>query len=222
LKSLVGTTLSHFSIVAKLGEGGMGVVYKATDTTLRRTVALKVLPANVASDPERRRLFLREARAAAAVTHPNLVTIYEVGEADGQVFLALDFIDGRTLRHALDDGRMSVDEALRIARDLARGMARAHEAGIVHRDLKPDNVMIAKDGLLKVLDFGIARVAPKSDPTEPTDLGRETGSALTLEGRVVGTPGYMSPEQARGKPVDATTDVFAFGVVLYEMLAGPS
>lgn len=214
---MIGRTLGHFRIDAKLGEGGMGIVYRATDETLRREVALKVLPESLAADPERRGRFLREARAAAAVTHNNIATVHEVGEAGGHVFIAMELVEGQTLRDRMAPGLPRVD-AMRFAREIARGLARAHEKGIVHRDLKPENVMITPDGDVKILDFGLAKVLD----TEPSAASASpTGLQATAEGRVMGTPAYMSPEQAEGRAaVDARSDVFSFGVMLYEMLSG--
>jgi len=213
---LIGHTLGHFRIDSKLGEGGMGVVYRATDNTLRREVALKVLPESLAADPERRRRFLREARAAAAVTHANIATVYEIGESDGHVFIAMELVKGATLRARMAPG-LDHTEALRIAREIARGLARAHEGGIVHRDLKPENVMITDTGDVKILDFGLAKVVDRGPPS-PVE---ETASQITAEGRVLGTPPYMSPEQVEGRSeVDVRTDVFSFGAMLYEMVSG--
>jgi serine/threonine protein kinase/tetratricopeptide (TPR) repeat protein len=217
--SLVGTTLAHYHIVAKLGQGGMGVVYKATDEKLRRDVALKVLPESFARDDERRRRFMREARSAAAVTHANIATVHDVGEASGHVFLAMELVVGETLRQRLEKG-VSVEESVRIAKEIARGLGRAHERGIVHRDLKPENLMITRHGEIKILDFGLAKLREEKAPG-PTALGKaDTEANLTEQGRVLGTPAYMSPEQARGEPVGAGTDVFSLGAMLYEMLSG--
>jgi eukaryotic-like serine/threonine-protein kinase len=215
---LAGTRLGHFRLRSELGRGGMGVVYGAEDLTLRREVALKVLPASVLSDPERRRRLLREARAASVAIHPNIAAVYEVGEADGHVYIAMERVEGRTLRALLEGGRLPVTEALRIGREIARGLARAHLAGVVHRDIKPENVMIGEDGQVKILDFGLAKRAPRDD----ADPARApTASDLeTAEGRILGTPSYMSPEQARGERVGARSDVFSLGVVLYEMASG--
>jgi serine/threonine-protein kinase len=215
--------LAQFRIVARIGRGGMGIVYRAEDEKLRRTVALKVLPSAFTQDEERRRRFLREARSAAAITHPNIATVYDVGEADGRVFLAMELVEGETLRDRLARGAMPPAEALRVARAMARGLARAHGKGVVHRDLKPDNVMIDQDGEAKILDFGLAKLreAEAEAGSGKSALERaETASQITGEGRVLGTPQYMSPEQAKGVAVDARTDVFSLGVVLYEMLAG--
>jgi serine/threonine-protein kinase len=213
---LVGRTLDHYRVVARLGQGGMGVVYRAEDTRLGREVALKVLPEAVAGDDERRRRFIREARAAAVVDHANIATVYDVGEADGCVYLAMELVEGTTLRERLAVGPLDAPEATHVARQIALGLARAHQRGIVHRDLKPDNVMLTRDGGVKILDFGLAKLG------EPVSSNRELSSqdTQTQEGRVMGTPGYMSPEQATGKPVDQRTDVYALGVVIHEMLTG--
>jgi len=214
---LIGQTLNHFRIESKLGEGGMGVVYRATDEKLRREVALKVLPESLAADPERRRRFLREARSAAAVTHNNIATVYEIGESEGHVFIAMELVKGETLRARMEPG-LTHAEALRIAKEVARGLACAHESGIVHRDLKPENVMITPAGDVKILDFGLAKVVDREPALDATG---DTASQMTAEGRVMGTPPYMSPEQVEGRAeVDARSDVFSFGSMLYEMLSG--
>jgi serine/threonine-protein kinase len=199
----------------------MGEVYLARDTKLEREVALKVLPAELADDPERRARFEREARAAAAVTHRNIATIFEVGEAEGRVFLAMEYVEGESLRQRLERP-LDVAEALRIASEIARGLAKAHAADVVHRDLKPDNVMLDEDGHARILDFGLAKLREGDEVEESTtseDDVTET-AALTREGQVLGTPGYMSPEQAAGKAVDHRTDIFSLGTILYEMLTG--
>jgi serine/threonine-protein kinase len=211
--SLVGERLGQFRIEARLGAGGMGVVYRAVDERLQRRVALKVLrrPARGGLD------LVAEARAAAAVTHANLAAIYEVGEAKGVAYIAMELVDGVTLRAHLRAGRPPEAEALRIAREIARGLARAHREGIVHRDLKPENVMIAGDGAVKILDFGIAGVA-EPDVTEGASEARP--EATRSSRRIAGTPAYMAPEQGRGARLDARADVFAFGVMLVELLTG--
>ena len=195
----------------------MGVVYKARDTRLKRLVALKVLPAEFSSDPERRRRFEQEARAASALSHPNIVTIHDIGEADGTVFIAMECVSGRTLSDLIPAGGLPFDQALSLAAQVAGAFAKAHAAGIIHRDLKPSNVMVTTDGLVKVLDFGLAKLVE-----EPVAAGDSTVSAApeTVKGAMLGTPSFMSPEQAAGRPVDARSDIFSFGALLYEMITG--
>ena len=222
---LIGTTLSHFRITAKLGEGGMGEVYLAEDTKLGREVAIKVLPAALTADPERRLRFEREAQAAAALDHPNIAVIHEVGEADGHPFLVMQLVKGQTLRQILADRRLSVKEWLQIATAISDGLAHAHKNGIVHRDLKPENVMLTDEGQVKLLDFGLAKLL---EPTEAATAGtsgldsklQTISRELTMAGKVLGTVAYMSPEQARGETVDHRSDLFSFGVILYEMAGG--
>jgi serine/threonine-protein kinase len=213
--------LGHFRIVSRLGQGGMGVVYLAEDEKLHRQVALKVLLTAVAEDAGRRQRFLQEARSAAAVTHPNIATIYEVGEEAGRIFIAMELVPGQSLRDRMNERPLTVAETLDVARGLLRGLSRAHERGIVHRDLKPDNVMLTPEGDVKILDFGVAKLFDDDPVAGPASLGqRDTQPQLTMEGHVLGTPAYMAPEQTRGGLVDARTDVFAFGVLLHEILAG--
>jgi eukaryotic-like serine/threonine-protein kinase len=219
-ETLVGRELGHFRIDAMLGAGGMGIVYRATDQKLRREVAIKVLPESLTRDEERRRRLLREARSAAAITHPNLATIHEVDEADGRIYVVMELVVGESLRERLRAGRLEDQETKRVAREIAKGLQRAHEKGIVHRDLKPDNVMLASDGAVKILDFGLAKVREaEADAGEP-ELAMQMTATATEEGRVVGTPAYMSPEQAAGKSVGARSDLFSLGVVIYEMTTG--
>jgi serine/threonine-protein kinase len=215
---LIGETLGQFRIVAKVGQGGMGVVYRATDEKLRRTVALKVLPPGFAADPARRDRFLREARAAAAINDANIATVYDVGEASGRLYIAMELVEGESLRARLANGAMAIPDALKVARGIARGLAKAHDRGLVHRDLKPDNVMVGTDLAVKILDFGLAKEVGLASESAVADA--ETATAVTTDGQVLGTPAYMSPEQAAGKPVDARSDVFALGIVLYEMVTG--
>jgi len=217
-----GQTLSHYHLVEKIGQGGMGVVWKARDEKLRRDVALKVLPPDLVQDPERRRRFLHEARAAAAVNHANIATIHDVDEADGQVFIAMEFVEGKSLRVLLAGGPLPIPEAIGIGAQISQGLARAHKAGVVHRDLKPENIIIGPEKEVKILDFGLAKLlegqaeASSSNLTQAETLTEE----MTREGRILGTPAYMSPEQVRGDPVDTRSDVFSFGGMLYEMVAG--
>ena len=206
-------------MVSPLGAGGMGEVYRARDARLGRDVAIKVLPAAVASDPDRLRRFEREARSASALNHPAIVTIYEIGQADDVAYMAMELVDGATLRQLLADGPFPIRRLISISAQMAEGLAKAHAAGIVHRDLKPENVMVTKDGFVKILDFGLAKLtAAESEAGQETAAA--TVSAATEPGVVMGTVGYMSPEQARGGPLDFRSDQFALGSVLYEMATG--
>jgi tRNA A-37 threonylcarbamoyl transferase component Bud32 len=216
----VGQRVGHFRLLALLGSGGMGVVYLAEDLTLRRRVALKLLPAAAVAAPVRRARFLREARAASAVAHPAVAAVFEVGEEGDDLFLVMEYVAGRTLHDRIAErGAMDLGEVRRIAVAVAAGMVAAHEAGVIHRDLKPANLMIAAaDQGVKILDFGIARwIAPES---EPLASALTVTAGASVEGRILGTPGYMAPEQIHGRAVDGRADVFAFGVVLYEMITG--
>ena len=214
-----GTHFGRYEIRSPIGAGGMGEVYLAHDAQLDRPVALKLLPSDVTQDADRLRRFQQEARATSALNHPNILTIYEIGEADGTHFIATEFIDGTTLRDQMARERMKIDEILDVSIQVASALAAAHEAGIIHRDIKPENIMLRRDGYVKVLDFGLAKLtepkSPRFDSTAPTRMRGNTSP-----GMVMGTVNYMSPEQARGLKVDARTDIFSFGVVLYEMLAG--
>jgi serine/threonine-protein kinase len=205
--------VGHFRLLSRLGAGGMGVVYRARDEKLDRDVAVKLIHANRSWDESFRRRLLREAKAAAAVSHPGVATIYEIGEDGDQLFIVMELLSGETLRKSI--GTLSVKRALEIGAAIADALAKAHEAGIVHRDVKPENVLITNAGVVKVLDFGIAR----RETAEPANPDAATEAALSQEGSVIGTPGYMSPEQALGKPVGAASDVFSLGIILYEMLA---
>ncbi len=208
---MVGETLSHYRVVAEIGAGGMGVVYKAEDLRLGRLVALKFLPPQLVRDPDAKRRFFQEARTASALDHANVCTIHDIEEtADGRVFISMAYCDGETLKKRLERGPLAANEAVRIALQVARGLARAHQAGIVHRDVKPGNIMVTAEGEVKLLDFGIAKIASAGDLTR-------TGTAL---GTILGTLAYMAPEHIRGGEADERSDVWALGVVLYEMLAG--
>ena len=206
-----GTTLGRYVIESPLGAGGMGDVYLAEDTGLHRRVALKLLSGALAADDTARKRLVREAQAAAGLDHPNICTIYEVGEADGHSFIAMQYVDGETLAERLKRGPLDLPSAIALARQVAEALAEAHRLGIVHRDIKPQNIMLTRSGQAKVLDFGIAKTAE----ARGTDLN--TASALTVPGLVPGTTSYMSPEQARGEPVDQRSDIFSFGIVLFEM-----
>jgi serine/threonine protein kinase len=215
--ALIGQTVSHYRILEKLGSGGMGEVYRAQDLRLRRDVAIKVLPTDVSSDPDRLRRFQQEATAAAALNHPNILVVFELGTHEGTPFLVAELLEGETLREHIKRGRIPTRKAIDYGVQIARGLAAAHEKGIVHRDLKPENLFVTKDGRAKILDFGLARLKPGGMETRNNE---QTLSAGTEPGVVLGTVGYMSPEQVRGEAADHRSDLFAFGVILYEMLTG--
>jgi len=215
---MTGQTVAHYRILETLGEGGMGVVYKARDTHLDRFVAIKVLPPEKVADPERKRRFVQEAKAASALSHPNIIHVYDIDQAGGTDFISMEFVAGKTLDRLIPWHGMRLNEALKCAIQIADALARAHAAGIIHRDLKPSNIMVDEHGLVKVLDFGLAKLAETGTPG-----GNESTRTLpqqTEAGAVVGTAAYMAPEQAEGKPVDSRSDVFSFGVLLYEMVTG--
>ena len=214
---MVGETLSHYQIQETIGQGGMGVVYKALDTRLQRAVALKVLRTEAVNDPERIRRFVQEARAASALHHPNIVTVYDVDTARGIDFIAMEYVAGKPLDEILASGRLPLADTLRYAIQTADALATAHASGIVHRDLKPGNIMVDPRGGIKLLDFGLAKLV---DPPVTDQTATVTRGPHTQEGTIVGTVAYMSPEQAEGKRVDARSDIFSFGAVLYEMTTG--
>ena len=216
---MIGTTLSHYRILEKLGEGGMGEVYLAEDTNLGRRVALKVLPREMAEKAGRLQRFRREARTVATLNHPNIVTIHAVEEVDEVVFLAMELVEGESLEARIRPGGLPLADLLAIAAPLVEALAAAHEGGIVHRDLKPANVMFGRDGRLKVLDFGLAKLHEDSSAgdDEPTAV---PASDLTEAGAVLGTLPYMSPEQVQGRRVDHRTDIFSLGAILYELATG--
>ena len=234
-----GTKLGPYEIVAPLGSGGMGDVYRAKDSRLGREVALKILPGSFAADADRLRRFEQEARAVAALNHPNILAVFDIGQHDGSPFLVSELLEGETLRVVMDRGALPQRKTIEYGVQIAHGLAAAHEKGIVHRDLKPENIFVTKDARIKILDFGLAKLAapisprssaategvprsgtgegvsPHDTPTASLDL-----NALTIPGTALGTVAYMSPEQARGEDTDARTDLFSFGAVLYEMATG--
>ncbi len=218
LQSLMGRSVGHYQILSRLGEGGMGVVYKARDQHLDRFVAIKVLPPELVADPDRKRRFAQEARAASALNHPNIITIHDIASDNGTDFIVMEYVGGKTLGQLIPRRGMKLNEALKCAIQIADGLAKAHGAGIIHRDLKPGNIMVTEGGLAKLLDFGLAKLTerPQVEAAETTDLLQ----LQTEEGAVLGTVSYMSPEQAEGKQVDARSDIFSFGSLLYEMVTG--
>ncbi len=213
-----GTRLGSYEILAPLGAGGMGEVYRARDAKLEREVAIKVLPATVANDPDTLARFEREAKAVATLSHPNILAIHDFGSHDGVAYAVTELLDGDTLRGKLDAGPLAQRQTIDWALQVAKGLSAAHEKGIVHRDLKPENVFVTRDGHVKILDFGLAKRVEEASPDSKTSA--PTGSDHTAPGTVMGTMGYMSPEQVKGQPVDHRSDIFSFGTVLYEMLSG--
>jgi eukaryotic-like serine/threonine-protein kinase len=212
---LIGRTLGRYLVLGSLGSGAMGEVYRAEDRTLGRQIALKILPRRFVNDPDRMRRFDREARAASALNHPNIVTIHEIGRAGAIPFIASELVEGETLRSRLSRGRLAPGEAIDIAHQVAAGLAAAHAAGAIHRDIKPENVMLRHDGLVKIVDFGVTKLTERARGT-----GQAEQQTATRAGAAIGTLSYMSPEQALGKTLDARSDLFSLGVVLYEMVTG--
>jgi eukaryotic-like serine/threonine-protein kinase len=215
-RSLTGERLGNYQILQRIGAGGMGEVYLAEDTRLHRKVALKLLPAAFTQDADRVRRFAQEARAASALNHPNILTVYDLGESQGRQFIATEYVEGQTLRQLLQTGPLPPAQVVEIALQLADALTAAHAAGIIHRDLKPENLMRRPDGYVKVLDFGLAKLTEKRNPQSTI----RNPQSLTEPGKVMGTISYMSPEQALGQALDQRTDIFSLGVVLYELLTG--
>src|SRR5277367_3424993 len=212
-----GTKLGSYEILGLLGAGGMGEVYRARDPALKREIAIKVLPSFVSRDPDRLQRFEQEAQAAAALDHPNILAVHQFGSFEGAPYLVSELLVGSTLRETLDHGPLPVRKTIDYGVQIAHGLAAAHEKGIVHRDLKPENLFVTKEGRVKILDFGLAKLVQRQPEL---DAPAPTLTVGTDPGLVMGTAGYMSPEQVRGQPLDHRTDIFAFGAILYEMLAG--
>src|SRR5271165_4489266 len=217
-KPLIGSSVTHYQILEQIGSGGMGIVYKAQDTRLNRLVALKFLPDDLVRDPQALRRFRREAQAAAALNHPNICTIYDVSEEAGKAFIAMEYLEGATLKRLIQDRALKIEQTLQLAIEIAEGLDAAHTQGIIHRDIKPANIFVTRRGTAKVLDFGLAKEVSQPVWSAKDDAGPTidyAGEPSTGPGNAVGTIAYMSPEQVRGEKLDTRSDLFSFGVVLY-------
>ena len=217
---MIGKTISHYRVLKKIGRGGMGEVFLAEDTHLRRRVALKVIPEELTRDETRRRRFTQEARAAAALEHPHIAAIYDIDEADGRTFIAMEYVRGESLRDAIGSRRFDVPRILELAAQIGEALAQVHRHGIVHRDLKPENILVTEDGYPRIIDFGLAKLTEPSPVITGEDESETQTRMETREGTVMGTVAYMSPEQARGERVDTRSDIFSFGAILFELLTG--
>jgi len=217
---MIGKTLSHYKVLEKIGQGGMGEVYRAEDTNLSREVAIKVLPEQFTQDPQRLARFEREAKLLASLNHPNIAAIHSFEHSDEIHFLVLELVEGETLAERVAKGPVPVEEALEVCRQIAEGVEAAHEKGVIHRDLKPANVKVTPEGKVKILDFGLAKAFEAETPVTDISQSPTLTEEMTRAGVILGTAAYMSPEQAKGKPVDKRADIFAFGAVLYELLTG--
>src|SRR5271155_5710955 len=217
---MLGTKILHYQLIDKIGAGGMGEIYKAQDSRLNRLVAVKILSPGMSTDPDRKRRFFQEAQAASALNHPNIITLYDIVSEGDMQCIVMEYIGGKTLRDLTPAGGLPPAQALQYAAQIASALTAAHAAGIIHRDLKPSNIMVTTSGLIKVLDFGLAKWVDSGLSGQSGDQQSTVEAALTREGSIIGTVSYMSPEQAEGKHVDARSDIFSFGDVLYEMVTG--
>ncbi|HEY6214079.1 MAG TPA: serine/threonine-protein kinase, partial [Vicinamibacterales bacterium] len=219
---MIGATIGHYRVLERIGEGGMGEVYLAEDLRLKRKAAIKVVAADLTRDASRRQRFVQEATLAASVDHPHIAAIYDIGQADGRTFIAMEYVRGETLRRALHAGPLPLRRTLDLAIQIGDALAKVHEHGVIHRDLKPENVLVSADGYAKLIDFGLAKLTEPAAADAAAEAAATVAPVRTGDGVVLGTMAYMSPEQARGQTIDARSDIFSFGVVLHEMLTRAS